>query len=306
MAPAEDEIRHAARLIRDGKLVAFPTETVYGLGANALDVEAVRRIYTAKGRPASSPLIVHVAEIAMAKQLAAEWPELAQRLAARFWPGPLTLVVPKNPSVPDLVTAGLPAVGLRVPAHPVALRLIQLAEVPVAAPSANRFMQLSPTTAEHVRTGLGDRVDMILDGGPTSVGIESTVVSLTGKRPVVLRPGMIGLEDLQLATGLHWESPAEKEPATATPGAAASPGLHPRHYAPRTPFYVLAPRSQPPEGRGRVLKLPGDPEAYASHLYAELHEADKEGWDWIAVEEPPHDAVWTGIRDRLRRATTEL
>ena len=191
MFPPEDEIRRAARLIRDGKLVAFPTETVYGLGANALSPDAVGRIYEAKGRPKSSPLIVHVAGVAMAKQLAAEWSVTAEQLAARFWPGPLTLVVPKHPSVPDLVTAGLPSVALRIPGHPVALRLMQFAEVPVAAPSANRFMHLSPTTAEHVRIGLGDRVDMVLDGGPAQVGIESTVVSLTGKQPVVLRPGMI-------------------------------------------------------------------------------------------------------------------
>ena len=304
MSSAEDEIRHAAQLIRSGKLVAFPTETVYGLGANALDADAVRRIYEAKGRPASSPLIVHVAQVAMAKELATEWSETAQQLAARFWPGPLTLVVPKHSSVPDIVTAGLPAVGLRVPAHSVALRLMQLAGVPVAAPSANRFMQLSPTTADHVRAGLGDRVDMILDGGPAQVGIESTVVSLTGERPVVLRPGTILLEELEAATGTRWGN--SWKPSIVTQAAAESPGLHPRHYAPRTPFYVLQPESTPPEGRGRILSFPADPMAYAARLYAALHEADKEGWDWIAVEEPPQSAAWTGIRDRLRRATTQF
>lgn len=306
MCPAEEEIRHAAQLIRDGKLVAFPTETVYGLGANALNVDAVGRIYEAKGRPKSSPLIVHIAEIAMAKQLAAEWSVIAGQLAARFWPGPLTLVVPKHPSVPDLVTAGLPSVGLRIPAHPVALRLMQLAEVPVAAPSANRFMHLSPTTAEHVRTGLGDRVDMVLDGGPAQVGIESTVVSLTGKEPVVLRPGMITPEELQAATGIGWGEFPAVEPGAITESAAESPGLHPRHYAPCTSFYVLKAGSTRPQGRGRVLELPADPTAYASHLYAALHAADKEGWDWIAIAEPPQGPEWAGIRDRLRRATTKL
>lgn len=303
MKPAEDEIRRAAQLIRSGKLVAFPTETVYGLGANALDRNAVQRIYEAKGRPASSPLIVHVAEIAMAEALAAEWTAVARQLAARFWPGPLTLVVPKHSSVPNIVTAGLSAVGLRVPAHPIALRLMQLAKVPVAAPSANRFMQLSPTTAEHVRAGLGDRVDMILDGGPAQVGIESTVVSLTGERPVVLRPGIIELEELEAATQTAWR---DAESNIVTEAAAESPGLHPRHYAPRTPFYVLSIGSAPPEGRGCILALPENPSAYAARLYAALHEADKQGWDWIAVEEPPQGAAWTGIRDRLRRATTKL
>lgn len=311
MFPAEDEIRRAAQLIRAGKLVAFPTETVYGLGANALNVDAVRRIYTTKGRPASSPLIVHVAEIAAAKQLATEWSATAQDLAAQFWPGPLTLVVPKQRSIDDMVTAGLPSVALRVPSHPVALRLMQLAEVPVAAPSANRFMQLSPTTAEHVRVGLGDSVDMLLDGGPAQVGIESTVVSLTAERPVVLRPGMITLEELRAATRVEWGDPRTAEPHLAetnmtTGGGTESPGLHPRHYAPRTPFYVLKAGCTRPEGRGRLLELSTDPIAYASRLYAALHAADNEGWDWIAVEEPPQGPEWTGIRDRLRRAATKL
>ena len=301
MTPAEDELHRAAQLLRGGKLVAFPTETVYGLGANALDPAAVQRIYDAKGRPASSPLIVHVAQVSMAKRTAAQWPEIAQRLAARFWPGPLTLVVPKNSLVPDIVTAGLPSVALRMPAHPVARRLIELADIPLAAPSANRFMQLSPTTAEHVRTGLGDRVDMILDGGPSQVGIESTVVSLTGDRPVILRPGMIGLGDLEAATGISWTYTD-----TATAAQAESPGLHPRHYAPRTPFYILNPGSAAPEGRGRILTLPANPTQYAIHLYAELHTADAEGWDWIAVKEPPDAPEWAAIRDRLRRAATKL
>jgi L-threonylcarbamoyladenylate synthase len=188
------DIEHAARLLRAGGLVAFPTETVYGLGANALDTKAVARIYAVKGRPGTSPLIVHVASMEMAKSLVAHWPELADRLAGRFWPGPLTLVLEKrlekqleNQSViPAIVTAGLATVGVRMPAHPIALALIRAAGVPLAAPSANRFTQLSPATADHVRRSLGSAVDFILDGGPCQVGIESTVLSLTGPRPALL------------------------------------------------------------------------------------------------------------------------
>src|ERR1700722_13714950 len=174
-----NEVIRAAELLRAGRLVAFPTETVYGLGANALDEDAVRRIFEAKGRPFSSPLIVHVASIGMARELALEWPDQAERLARRFWPGPLTIIVPKQAHVPDLVTAGLASVGLRIPAHPVAKALLEAAQIPVAAPSANRFTELSPTTAEHVRRSLGQKVEMILDGGPCNVGIESSVISLT-------------------------------------------------------------------------------------------------------------------------------
>ncbi len=177
-----EEIQHAAWLLRAGKLVAFPTETVYGLGANALDGEAVARIFAAKGRPQTSPIIVHVSSMEMARQVVSEWPQPAESLAQKFWPGPLTLVLKKQAAVPDLVTAGLDTVGVRMPAHPVALALIEAAQVPVAAPSANRFTQFSPTTAEHVRQSLGDRVDYILDGGPCTVGIESTVLSLAGGR----------------------------------------------------------------------------------------------------------------------------
>jgi L-threonylcarbamoyladenylate synthase len=294
----EEELAYAAALIRSGGLVAFPTETVYGLGANALDPEAVQRIYEAKGRPSSSPLIVHVADEAMAKSISAEWPPLAHVLAARFWPGPLTLVVKKSSTIPDAVTAGLDSVGIRVPAHPVALDLIRRAGVPIAAPSANQFTQISPTTAEHVRRGLGDRLDLILDGGPTQVGIESTVVTLTREAATVLRPGMISQCDLEAATGVPWKI------EIGSRDSSESPGLHPRHYAPRTPFYVLDSGEGRPAGNGRVIDLPGNPDAYAAALYAELHKADAEGWDWIAVEKPPDMPDWTGILDRIQRAAT--
>jgi L-threonylcarbamoyladenylate synthase len=296
--PTEDQIEQAAQIIKRGGLVAFPTETVYGLGANALDGDAVARIFAVKRRPLASPLIVHVYDEAMARSLTADWPERAHQLAARFWPGPLTLVLKKAEMVPDVVTAGLDSVGVRVPAHPVAQRLIRRAAVPIAAPSANRFTEISPTTAAHVRASLGDTVDMVLDGGPTDVGIESTVASLRRDPPMVLRPGMITQQELEEVTGVPWER--EKD----LPHIMESPGQHARHYAPRTPFYVFKTRFETPSGRGLVLDLPPEREAYASSLYAVLHAADAEGWDWIAVVEPPDRPEWAGIRDRLRRAST--
>ncbi len=297
--PSEEELARAADLIRHGGLVAFPTETVYGLGANALNAQAVQGIYEAKGRPSSSPLIVHVADMAMAKSIAREWPQLADVLAARFWPGPLTLIVKKCPAVPDAVTAGLDSVGIRMPAHPVALDLIGRAGVPIAAPSANRFGQISPTTAEHVRAGLADRVIMILDAGPTQIGIESTVVSLTQDPPAVLRPGMIPRAELEAVTGITWVD------GIGSDGVSESPGLHPRHYAPRTPFFVLEHGHPRPAGRGKIIEMPTEARAYARELYARLHRADAENWDWIAVEKPRDGPEWAGILDRLRRAARE-
>src|ERR1700690_3732720 len=199
--PDAESLQLGAELIRSGGLVAFPTETVYGLGANALDAAAVERIFKVKGRPRQSPLIVHVDSIEMARTLVLEWPAAADLLARRYWPGPLTLVLPKQPSIPDIVTAGLSTVGLRVPAHPLALALIRAAGVPIAAPSANPFTALSPTTAEHVRQSLGDAVDLVLDGGPATVGIESTVLSLAAAEPVLLRPGVIPLPEIELLIG---------------------------------------------------------------------------------------------------------
>lgn len=297
-APTEAEIRHAAKLIRAGKLVAFPTETVYGLGANALSAAAVRRIYEAKGRPETSPLIVHVGSIAMAQSLVSDWPEQAAQLAALHWPGPLTLVLPKQPAVPDEVTAGLPTVGVRVPAHPIALELIRQSGRPIAAPSANRFTELSPTTAEHVRRSLGDRVDLILDGGSTPVGIESTVLSLAGERPVLLRPGMVSREEIERQIGPIAAGSKQGE------GAHPSPGMHARHYSPRTPLFLGAP---PAAGRGGILPYRGESAAeYAAALYAALHDLDQRGLDWIAVESPPDLPEWAGIHDRLRRAAAKI
>ena len=283
-------------------MVAFPTETVYGLGANALDERAVERIFAAKGRPATSPLIVHCASIDDARGLAKEWSAEAERLATHFWPGPLTLVLPKRDIIPGRVTAGLPTVGLRVPRHPVALALLKAAGVPIAAPSANPFMGLSPTQSAHVLPSLAD---LILEGGPSGVGIESTVVSLAGP-PTLLRPGMIPLAELEQVLGctLVLAAPTEE-------GAHASPGLHPQHYSPVTPFYLGRP---PATGRGvwlrisqdcaaaQQIQMPTGPALYAQRLYEVLHTVDHQGWDWIAAESPPASAAWDGIRDRLERA----
>jgi L-threonylcarbamoyladenylate synthase len=293
------QLARAARLIREGELVVFPTETVYGLGANALDACAVRRIFELKERPATSPLIVHVDSIQMAKSLVTDWPERANQLAQQHWPGPLTIVLPKRSIVPDEVTAGLGTVGIRVPAHPVALDLIRAAGLPIAAPSANRFTQLSPTTAAHVRQAFGDAVT-ILDGGPTQIGIESTVISLAGSEPVLLRPGMIPFDDIR---------------RIADPGPAAhpSPGMHDRHYSPRTRLVLVD--GLLPEGRiaymwwrqpftaSKSVRMPASAESYAAALYGTLHELDREGWDVIAVERPPDSVEWAGIADRLNRAS---
>lgn len=285
-------LERAAALIRAGKLVAFPTETVYGLGANALDPAAVERIFAAKGRPYSSPLIVHVDSIAMARRFTADWPGAAEILALRYWPGPLTLVVPKSPEIPDVVTAGLPTVGLRVPAHPLALELIRLAGVPIAAPSANRFTELSPTAAGHVPEALAD---YLLDGGPAQVGIESTVLSLAGP-PTLLRPGVIPLPDLEACIGPIAAAPA------ITGAAHPSPGMHERHYRPRTPLYLGDP---PASGSGARLDLGSDPLAFASSLYEKLHQLDLQGLDWIVVAQPPETPGWAGVADRLQRAAVK-
>jgi L-threonylcarbamoyladenylate synthase len=291
-------LSNAAELIRAGELVAFPTETVYGLGANALDPAAIEKIYRAKGRPATSPLIVHVSSIEMARSLVREWPERAEQLARIFWPGPLTLVLPKRPHVPDRVTAGLDTVGVRMPAHPLAQELIREAGVPIAAPSANRFTELSPTTAQHVRDGLGDSVAMVLDGGPSKVGIESTVLSLAGAEAVLLRPGMVTQQEIEAVIG-----PIQLL-APGLEGPHSSPGLHRRHYSPKTPLLLIEPGQVPTSGRGICIQMPAEPREYAAALYERLHAADAEGWDWIAIEQPPDTEQWSAIRDRLERAAS--
>jgi L-threonylcarbamoyladenylate synthase len=312
--PTRDEIQHAAALIREGKLVAFPTETVYGLGANALDSAAVAHIFEAKGRPTTSPIIVHVSSLEMVKSVVAEWLQAAQDLAQRFWPGPLTLVLKKQSAVPDLVTAGLQTVGVRMPSHPVALALIEASQCPIAAPSANRFTQLSPTTAEHVRQSLGERVDYVLDGGPCTVGIESTVLSLAGGKPLLLRPG--GISRIQIEEVIGPIAQRTDAPAEAHP----SPGMHPRHYSPRTKLVLVQNGEVPERGRGaylqlatspsrsveKIIEMPAGAAEYATELYRVLHELDSHNYDWIAVEIPADAPEWEAVRDRLQRAATEV
>jgi L-threonylcarbamoyladenylate synthase len=289
--------------------VAFPTETVYGLGANALDAAAVRRIFAAKGRPSTSPLIVHVESVSMARDMVvASWPEKADLLAGAFWPGPLTLVLPKRDGIPDEVTAGLATVGVRVPAHPLAQELIRTVGLPLAAPSANPFTHVSPTEAQHVRDSLGSKVDFVLDGGRTTVGIESTVLSLAGEHPTLLRPGMISRAQIEQKIG-----PIEVATTVVEPRQAhVSPGMHERHYSPTTRLLVT---DNPPAGHGayvwwsrenthavRSIHMPAEPAAYAREIYSVLHDLDKEGLDFIAVEPVPASDDWAAIRDRLRRA----
>lgn len=308
---SEAQVAHAAELIRSGGLVAFPTETVYGLGANALDASAVARIYAAKGRPHTSPIICHISDLEMLHAVVAAWPEAAQHLAEKFWPGPLTLVLPKASAVPDLVTAGRATVGVRMPSHPIALELVTAAGVPVAAPSANRFTEVSPTTAEHVRRSLGDRVDYILDGGRCPVGIESTVLTLAEPTPILLRPGALSRQQIEEVIG-PIATLAEPQPG----GSHASPGLEPRHYSPRTRLYLVEKGKVPAAGQGAYLQLarppegevaevvamPDDAAGYAARLYEVLHFLDVRGLDWIAVESPPDLPEWEAVLDRLRRA----
>jgi L-threonylcarbamoyladenylate synthase len=298
-----DEIEQAARIVREGGLVVFPTETVYGLGANALDASAVRKIYALKGRPTTSPLIVHVASIEQARELAAEWLPEAERLARQYWPGPLTLVVPKKSAIPDEVTAGLATVGLRMPRHPVALEFLRAAGVPIAAPSANRFTQLSPTTAEHVREAFGAETPFLLEGGPCEVGLESTVIAVTREGLEVLRPGMAHVSDAVAVAAAAEESVARR-----------SPGQHRKHYSPKTRIVLVSRGHLPRDGKGAYLwldynaaaagkqRMPEKPEEYAAELYSALHKLDRQGFDWIAVELPPDVPEWGAIRDRLVRA----
>ena len=309
-ADAEGAIPEAARQLRDGKLVAFPTETVYGLGANALDADAVTRLFAAKGRPSTNPLIVHIFAESQVAHVAATWPAVASQLAAKFWPGPLTLVVPKHPAIPDSVTGGGPTVAVRCPAHPVAQALLVAVGLPIAAPSANRSGELSPTTASHVARSLDGRIDLILDGGPCSGGIESTVVDVSGPTVRLLRPGLISVADLEALVGLVELG----LPTTPKNGAMPSPGMLTKHYAPQTPLEVA-------DGEGELeflanlyetaglkvarVKFLGDPQEVAAQLYAELHRLDDAKFDRIIVQLPPNTDDWRAVRDRLTRAAAE-
>ncbi|HSO37255.1 MAG TPA: L-threonylcarbamoyladenylate synthase [Labilithrix sp.] len=326
-SPEPPAIADAAAVLEAGGLVAFPTETVYGLGARGLHAAEVMRIFAAKERPAGHPLILHVDGEAMARSLAATWSARASRLAAAFWPGPLTLVVPRAGSVPDAVTGGLDTVGLRAPNHAVALALVRAAG-PLAAPSANAHMHVSPTTAAHVVRSLGERVDLVLDAGPCAHGIESTVLDLTGDVPRVLRAGATSLEALRaIVPEIAYDAALL---TVAGDAARASPGLASRHYAPRTRV-VLAGRGAAvaeavaeaartaarvgviawsAEARAALgglplaslLWLPPEADGYAHGLFAALHDADAQALDALVVEGVPDAPAWWAVADRLRRA----
>jgi L-threonylcarbamoyladenylate synthase len=328
--PDAGTIARAAACLRGGGLVAFPTETVYGLGAHALDPNAVRKLFEAKARPAHDPLIVHVSSLADARELVTSVPPEAEALAARFWPGPLTIVLLKSRAVPDEVTAGLPSVAIRVPSHPVAQALLRASGVPIAAPSANLFSRPSPTRAAHVVADLDGRIDMVLDGGTTRVGVESTVVDLTGPSPSVLRPGGVSFESLAAVLGI---TPMTRA-AVDTGGPMPSPGLLERHYSPRAPLTVY--EGEPADviaalrtaaaaaeragsrvglllmdgdlvhaskGEARALGPLADLDTVAANLYAALRELDAAGVDVILVHGVADTrGIGAALRDRLRRA----
>lgn len=305
----------AAALLRSGGLVAFPTETVYGLGADALNPDAVSRVFEAKERPLFDPLIVHVSERSQISEIAESVPQPAWKLMDRFWPGPLTLLMPKKSTVPDLVTAGLDSVGIRIPDHPFARLLIALADCPVAAPSANLFGRVSPTTAQHVAEQLGDRIDLILDGGPCRVGVESSVLDLLTTPPTLRRPGGATSEDICAAIG-----EIQIRDRQAAGSAAPAPGMLDQHYAPRTTVRIWNAESQPiPSGRIGLLTLQeiAEPNRFAAvevlsrsgslaeaaaRLYAALRSLDRLGLDVILATPFPAHGLGRAINDRLRRA----
>jgi L-threonylcarbamoyladenylate synthase len=309
-------IYEAAQIIKQGGLVAFPTETVYGLGADAFNPLAVARVFEVKKRPSFDPLIVHVARTAQLERLVVGIPAEVKKLADRFWPGPLTVVLSKREEVPEIVTAGLPTVAVRMPDHPIALSLIEMAQTPIAAPSANPFGYVSPTAAEHVREQLGRDIDFILDGGPCRVGVESTILGFSEGRPELLRPGGLALEEIESTIGKVVVRRIERE----KPGA---PGMLPTHYAPRTPM-ILRPRDRITvvrrngkvgilalrrieESLGEVpvevLSEKGDLREAAANLFAAIRRLDALNLDQILAETVPEEGLGLAIMDRLRRAS---
>jgi L-threonylcarbamoyladenylate synthase len=310
---SREAVREAGQIIKRGGLVAFPTETVYGLGASALNPKAVARIFEVKRRPRFDPIIVHVASLREVERVCLRIGRDARILMEEFWPGPLTLVLPKSDAVPDIVTAGLETVAVRMPSHPVALELIREAETPIAAPSANLFGRLSPTTADHVKEQIGDEIDLIIDGGRCPIGVESTVLDLTGE-PTVLRPGGLPIEEIEKIIGRVKVSPVSRG------RAPLSPGQLPRHYSPRTPTRILQGEPEIPEGTRagllaftrsearppfevvKALSPTGDLREAAANLFSLLHELDKAGLDVIYVEPVPEVGLGRAIMDRLRKA----
>ncbi len=313
--PSPEAVNQAADLIKKGELVAFPTETVYGLGANALDAQAVQKIFAAKGRPQNNPLIVHVSGKEQAQSLVTEWTDSAEQLAEAFWPGPLTIVLPKNGHIPDVTTGGGSTVALRCPDDETALMLIETSGVPIAAPSANRSGSISPVDGAHVQKDLEGLIPLILDSGPVPGGIESTVIDLSGAHPRLLRPGLLSVTDIERVIG-----PVERTSLRMTKDfPAASPGLQKRHYSPKTPFLeadeIEIQKQTQPFGMLHFknkkfdhkdmtsIVLSGNPQAYAHDLYKALHELDAQNLHVIFFEMPPHADEWLGVRDRLMRAS---
>jgi L-threonylcarbamoyladenylate synthase len=333
--PISTDVSHAAEILRDGGLVAFGTETVYGLGANALDERAVARIFEAKNRPHFDPLILHIADVKWLDHLAEQLTPASKALADAFWPGPLTMVLPKKDIVPDLVTSGLPSVAIRMPSHPLALEVLTNVDLPIAAPSANPFGQISPTTAQHVLETLGDRIDLILDGGPCYVGVESTIVLMTKDRPRILRHGgitqeqlesVIGPVDVHLGGNDDTASPDFFENTTDTPQTSvAAPGMFSQHYSPTTPLVLasevdaglitnkrvgllqfsetnMAERHIVDFTSIEVLTANGNLRLAAASFFAALRRLDSEGLDLILAEPFPDHGLGRALNDRLNRA----
>jgi L-threonylcarbamoyladenylate synthase len=334
---SDKQLNEAADLLRQGRLVAFPTETVYGLGADASNADALKRLYSVKGRPTDHPVIVHLADVADLSKWAKDIPQAAYDLAKAFWPGPLTLILPRADHVLPLVTGGQDSIGLRIPGHPLARHLIEIFGGGVAAPSANRFGKLSPTTAEAVRQCLGDDVDLILDGGPCQVGIESTIVSLLGERPAILRPGMIAQKQIEAVLGAAVTAAGDKTSAGQESQTVRVPGALASHYAPHTPMAVVRTedliemfgegvaigRSQGVIAFAATIEVlkanfggvfysvlaceayiaaPPNAAEYAQALYENLRKLDQLALHKILVEAVPSDPAWDGVRDRLARA----
>lgn len=309
----EKSIQRGASILRQGGLVAFPTETVYGLGADAFNPQAVAKIFEVKGRPTFDPLIVHIAELEWLQRLTRHVDDIAFTLIKKFWPGPLTLVLLKSPNIPDIVTAGLETVAVRMPSHPVALELMKVSQMPIAAPSANLFGCLSPTLAAHVEKQLGEKIDLILDGGPCAIGVESTVLSLVGAQPVLLRPGGLPLEEIEKIIG--------KVVVQTTTGKIQSPGQLPSHYAPRTPLKIIHALDQLPSEKNigvllfkkpdfnikadivEVLSEDGDLREAAVNLFSALHRLDVSGVKIIYTQHVPEMGLGLAIMDRLQRAS---
>jgi L-threonylcarbamoyladenylate synthase len=332
--PVSDDVSRAADILRSGGLVAFGTETVYGLGANALDELAVARVFEAKNRPHFDPLIVHIADRKWLDRLAEQLSPAAKLLAEAFWPGPLTMVLPKKEIVPDLVTSGLPSVAIRMPSHPLALELLTKVDLPIAAPSANPFGQISPTTAQHVLDNLGDRIDLILDGGSCDVGVESTVVLMTEERPKILRHGGVTQEQLEQVVGpveVHCSEGDDEsagridQPAQNTQAGSVAPGMLSQHYSPTTPLTLLCDveaemltgkrvgllrLSKPLSDSNDVgdfsivetLTDDGDFRSAAAGFFAALRRLDSSGLDLIVAESFPEEGLGRALNDRLRRA----